>query len=134
MEKIYDVLNQSSLTYEEKFKIGVVILEEYFKEKEKMLTEKIITKDSNKIIWGKSSDREMTWEEANEWCKEQGGRLPKMWELVKAWEEKEEGFVADGYWSSAENSTTLAYGVYFGNGTTIYATKAGGYYVRCVLD
>lgn len=132
MNKIYDVLNQSSLTYEEKFKIGSVILEEYFKEKEKMLTEKIITKD--KIIWGKSSDKEMNWDEANEWCKEQGGRLPKMWELAKAWEEKEEGFLEDLYWSSTANSTTYASLVTFSNGNTYNNNKTFSNYVRCVLN
>ena len=129
MEKIYDILNQSSLSYEEKLKIGNVILEEYFKEKEKMLK---VT--NNKITWGKSSEVEMTWDEANEWCKAQGGRLPKLWELLKAFEDKEEGFVDDTYWSGTEYSTTSAYIVYFSNGITSYYSKTNSLYVRCIFD
>ena len=131
MEKIYDVLNQSSLSYEEKLKIGSVILEEYFKEKEKMLTEKVT---NNKITWGKSSKVEMTLDEAKKWCKAQGGRLPKLWELLKAFEEKEEGFTSNYYWSSTENSATNAYNVGFYNGTTNYGYKTSNYYVRCIFD
>jgi hypothetical protein len=84
--------------------------------------------------WGKSSDREMTWDEAKDWCEKQGGRLPKMWELVKAFEEKEEGFVANLYWSSTELSTTNAYFVHFNSGNTYNFNKTYSYYVRCVLD
>ena len=131
MEKIYDVLNQSSLSYEEKLKIGSVILEEYFKEKEKMLTEKVT---NNKITWGKSSEVEMTWDEAKKWCKAQGGRLPKLLELLKAFEDKEEGFTSNYYWSSTELSATLAYNVGFYKGTTNYGYKTSNLYVRCIFD
>ena len=131
MEKIYDVLNQSSLSYEEKLKIGSVILEEYFKEKEKMLTEKVT---NNKITWGKSSKVEMTWDEAKKWCEAQGGRLPKLWELLKAFEDKEEGFTSNYYWSSTEHSATYEYGVYFTRGDTCYDNKTDFNYVRCIFD
>lgn len=131
-------MNKSPLTYKEKFKRA---LEEYFKEK--VLTEKIITKDSNEI---------MTWDEANEWCEEQGGRLPKMWELAKAYDDellkscdedsyeeeddKKEWFShkAKYYWSSTEFSLTEAYYVYFGNGNTGYDRKTTRANVRCILN
>jgi hypothetical protein len=93
-----------------------------------------------KIVWGKSSDKmdwndkRLEWNEAKAWCEEQGGRLPKLWELMKAYEEKEEGFVEATHWSSSEYSTTHACSLYFGNGNTSNCNKTNCYYVRCVLD
>jgi len=78
----------------------------------------------DKIMWG----------EAKIWCEEQGGRLPKLWELLKAYEEKEEGFVAISYWSSTEGSTTGAWYLYFYNGGADYSNKASSYSVRCIFD
>ena len=49
------------------------------------------------IKWGKSSEEEMTWEEAKEWCEKQGGRLPTRLELLHAYEDKVGGFKADYY-------------------------------------
>ena len=89
----------------------------------------------DKTIWGESSKVEMTWDEAKKWCEEQGGRLPKLWELLRAFEEKEEGFTSNGYWSSTEHSATGAYYVYFYNGSTSnYNFKTYNYYVRCIFN
>jgi hypothetical protein len=127
MEKIFDILNQLNLPYEEKLKIGSVIIEGYFSKEEER-------KNENKIIWGDSSDKVMAWDEAKEWCEKQGGRLPKMWELVKAYEEKEEGFVATTYWSSTEYSILTVWYVNFHNGNTGVTTKMSSSYVRCIFD
>ena len=88
----------------------------------------------DKTIWGESSKVEMTWDEAKKWCEAQGGRLPKLWELLKAFEDKEEGFTSNHYWSSAETSATVAYFVRFGNGNTYDNYKTDNYYVRCIFD
>lgn len=87
-----------------------------------------------KIVWGKSSDERMDWNEAKVWCEEQGGRLPRLLELLKAYEEKEEGFMADFYWSSTEDFTTGAWHMNFASGNTYRLDKTHSYYVRCVLD
>ena len=86
-----------------------------------------------KLEWGKSSDEKMDWYEAKKWCKEQGGRLPTIVELMEAYHGKVEGFESNSYWSSSENSTTNAYRLYFVSGyvgTT--SLKSLSYYVRCV--
>jgi len=84
------------------------------------------------IYWGESSKKEMTWEEAKEWCEKQGGRLPTLIELQQAYADKVEGFVALHYWSATEPSSTLAYLVYFSSGTTLYNNKTYACYVRCI--
>ena len=88
----------------------------------------------DKTIWGESSKVEMTWDEAKKWCKAQGGRLPKLWELLKAFEDKEEGFAYFHYWSSTEYSATIAYLVYFYNGNTYNNYNTYSSYVRCIFD
>jgi len=88
----------------------------------------------DKTIWGESSKVEMTLDEAKKWCEEQGGRLPKLWELLKAFEDKEEGFASNTYWSSTENSASYAYNVYFNFGPTSYNYKTSNLYVRCIFD
>ena len=85
-----------------------------------------------KIVWSKSSDKKMNWYEAKAWCEEQGGRLPKLWELMKAYDEKEEGLWR--YWSSTEYTTTGAWCMYFINGETSAIPKTSNLYVRCVFD
>jgi hypothetical protein len=87
-----------------------------------------------KIVWSKSSDKRMDWNEAKVWCEEQGGRLPKLWELMKAYEEKEEGFMEHSYWSSTEYSITIAWTLNFSTGTTHNASKTLSLYVRCVFE
>jgi len=61
-------------------------------------------------------------------------RLPKRWELVKAYEEEVEGLNSCFYWSSSENisNSSEAWFVYFSNGITYSNTKTDEYYVRCV--
>jgi hypothetical protein len=84
------------------------------------------------IVWGKSSDKEMTWQEAKDWCKEQGGRLPTRIELQLAYEYKVEGFKSSYYWSATESDATLAWLVNFDGGSTNSYYKYDTLYVRCV--
>jgi len=88
----------------------------------------------DKTIWGESSKVAMTWDEAKKWCEEQGGRLPKLWELLKAFEDKEEGFTSNDYWSSTKNSVTYAYYVIFATGNVYLYNNTYSFYVRCIFD
>ena len=88
---------------------------------------------AKKLEWGKCSETEMTWDEAKEWCKEQGGRLPTIVELMEAYHGKVEGFVSNFYWSSSEYSATFPFLLYFGSGSVgTFSAKSYSYYVRCV--
>ena len=86
------------------------------------------------LIWGKTSDKEMNWDDAIKWCKEQGGRLPTLIELLQAYEDKVDGFQSSIYWSSTEYSATFAWAVYFSTGVPDYTYKNDAYAVRCVSD
>ena len=96
--------------------------------------EKIIQETTAKTIeWGKSSEDTMNWNEAKEWCKKQGGRLPTRLELLQAYVDKVKGFKTDAiYWSSTECSTYYAWGQGFGTGAQ-YTYNKSNYYVRCVF-
>jgi len=85
------------------------------------------------LEWGKTSEVEMNWQEAKDWCREQGGRLPTIVELVEAYHRKVEGFKNDYYWSSSELSATNPFSLYFYNGNVnTYNAKSNASYVRCV--
>ena len=100
------------------------------KNKEEITTQHISEKN---IRWGKSSEEEMDWEEAKEWCEEQGGRLPTRLELLHAYEDKIEGFKADYYWSATEYGTTSAWRQSFDTGIQLSYHKSYFNYVRCVF-
>jgi hypothetical protein len=85
------------------------------------------------IYWGETAEEELDWEEAKDWCEEQGGRLPTKIELLQAYEEVD-GFIASLYWSATEANANTAYNVYFSNCTTYYANKTNAFNVRCVFD
>ena len=90
------------------------------------------------LVWGPDSDNKMTRNEAIDWCKQQGGRLPTRVELVQAFDDDVPGFrnpAGDyrGYWSATTVSdfTTNAWTTYLSNGFTVYDDKATGTnYVR----
>ncbi len=88
---------------------------------------------AKKIEWGKTANRRMTWEEAKNWCEEQGGRLPTIVELMEAYHGGIEGFEEDFYWSSSEVSSSFAYGLGFDDGD-VYSigSRGGSGRVRCV--
>lgn len=83
-----------------------------------------------RLEWGKSSDKEMTWKEAKEWCEKQGGRLPTIVELLEAYQGKVEGFEKDFYWSSSEGYSTCAWSLYFTGGVIYGYNKSNPLYVR----
>ena len=97
------------------------------KQRVKQTTEKI-------IYWGETADKEINWEDGKEWCEKQGGRLPTKIELLQAYEEEVDGFVASYYWSATEANANTAYNVYFSNCTTYYTNKTNAFNVRCVFD
>jgi len=85
------------------------------------------------IYWGETAEEEMNWDEAKDWCEEQGGRLPTKIELLQAYEEVD-GFIASLYWSATVHSAYYAYTVYFSNCATNFFYKTSAFYVRCVFD
>ena len=97
--------------------------------------EKIIQETTAKTIeWGKSSEDTMNWNEAKEWCKKQGGRLPTRLELLQAYVDKVKGFETDAYyWSSTEYYTNYAWTQSFDTGVQSYYNKFHYSYVRCVI-
>lgn len=87
-----------------------------------------------KLEWGKTCDKELSWKDAKKWCKEQGKgwRLPTRLELLEAFEYKISGFSTDPYWSSTEYSSYGAWYQYFYNGNQNTYSKYNGLYVRCI--
>jgi len=98
--------------------------------KESIETKQEIT--AKTLIWGETSKEPMTWEEAKEWCEEQGGRMPTLIELQQAYEDKVDGFKEDYYWSATEHNSTYAYYVNFTNGLTYLNNRTSASYVRCI--
>jgi hypothetical protein len=91
---------------------------------------------AKKLDWGKTADKEMTWQEAKEWCESQGEgwRMPTRVELIEACDNKIEGFKSDSYWSSTTYAsyTSSAWFVNLSISFVSYSAKATSYYVRCV--
>ena len=89
-----------------------------------------------KLQFGETADQKMNWQKANDYCKSlgKGWRLPERWELVKAYDDKVDGFKSDYYWSSTTyvNGTGVAWIVNFFNGNVVYNGKTYNFYVRPV--
>jgi hypothetical protein len=90
------------------------------------------------LEWGDVAPKGMTWEEAETWCVEQGGRLPTSIELLTALEQRVEGFRNGEYWSVTPYMPTrypnsVMY-VCFYSGYLSYTDKTYVYDVRCVRD
>ena len=95
--------------------------------------ETVIQKIPAKVLrWGETCENALTWKDAKEWCEEQGGRLPTAVELLQAYEDKVEGFAADGYWSSVEFNAASAYFMDFSDGRVNFYNKTLAGHVRCV--
>jgi len=88
------------------------------------------------LQFGETAEKKMDWQEANDYCKSlgKGWRLPERWELVKAYDDKVEGFKSDYYWSSTTDVYYADLGVivYFFNGFVGSFNKSNYYYVRPV--
>ena len=97
--------------------------------------EKVIQEIPAKTIeWGETSETEMTWQEAKDWCKEQGGRLPTQIELLQAYKDGVK-FPKEFFWSSTEYyiNSSNAWLVSLGLGSTSLIDKTtNSYYARCV--
>ena len=97
--------------------------------------EKVIQEIPTKTLeWGETSEEEMSWQEAKDWCEEQGGRLPTQIELLQAYKGRVT-FPKDSFWSSTEhsNNSSGAWCVYFYYGSTTNNDKTlSSYYARCV--
>ena len=93
------------------------LFDDFIKEADKFVSEqkkqRIEQTTEKTIYWGETADKEMEWDEAKDWCEKQGGRLPTLEELEKAYEDGTSGFNPKGlYWSSTPY-TSLAYYVRF---------------------
>ena len=97
--------------------------------------EKVIQAIPAKFLeWGETSEEEMTWQEAKDWCKEQGGRLPTQIELLQAYKDGVK-FPKEFFWSSTEYYINSGYAwyVYLSYGSTTHFDKTtSSYYARCV--
>ena len=90
---------------------------------------------SKTLEWGKTCEKELNWEDAKKWCKEQGKgwRLPTLIELLQAYEDKVDGFDPSGiYWSSVEYNANYAWYVLFASGNAVSSYKTYSNSVRCV--
>lgn len=99
--------------------------------------EKIIQKiPAKNLEWGEICEKELNWEDAKKWCKQQGNewRLPTVVELLQAHNDNVIGFGASYYWSSTESSEAYALNVTFSSGSTSNGNKAYTYSVRCVRN
>jgi len=105
------------------------LIKEKLEQQKKPRTKQTIPEKT--IYWGETSAEEMDWEEANDWCEEQGGRLPTLIELLQA---NPDYFVASYYWSATEFTSLFAYYVNFSNCTTFFNFKTNALNVRCVFD
>ena len=93
------------------------------------------------LEWGPLSKETMTWKEAIDWAKSQGGRLPTPQELLSLLDYST-GALAKGFenmknryfWSSPPyaDDTNNAWHVNFHNGHVNDANKDLSYSVRCV--
>ena len=100
---------------------------------------KMTIKEQN-LEWGATSEEELNWDEAREWCKKQGEgwRLPTRLELLEAYEQKIKGFATSNcfatsnYWSSTESHSYSAWSQNFLNGSQDSNYKNYNYYVRCI--
>ena len=95
------------------------------------------------LQWGQTASKKMNWFESQNWIEDlnkskylgfSDWRLPERWELVKAYDDKVDGFKTDYYWSSTTlvYSTDDAWVVYFYNGYVYVSNKTYYYYVRPV--
>ena len=85
-----------------------------------------------KIIF---ADETMTWQDAQDWCQKQGGRLPTILELKSL---ADSGQVPEDkrkfyYWTS-EPVSQFAWVVYLNRGNTLYNAKVSFDSVLCVKD
>ena len=102
--------------------------------KEEKDFDKMTIKEQN-LEWGATSEEELNWDEAKEWCKKQGEgwRLPTRLELLEAYEQKIKGFPTNYYWSSTEYYSHHAWYQHFPNGLQLTYYKTHHlYYVRCI--
>ena len=89
---------------------------------------------AQELEWGETSKEEMSWQEAKDWCKEQGGRLPTQIELLQAYKGRVT-FPKDSFWSSTvyHLNSSYAWYVYLYNGFTYNIDKTNSSYsARCV--
>ena len=92
--------------------------------------------------WSPSSKREMTWEEAKDYCTRAGGRLPSFQEFVSIVDYSIDSpsiskvyfpnTFSSYYWSDTEYSAANAWFVNFSSGSAGYYYKTTSYYVRAV--
>ena len=101
---------------------------------QEILTPTIQIIEAKTLEWGKTCEKELNWEDAKQWCEEQGEgwRLPTIIELLEAYHGGINGFGTSYYWSATENSTASAVGVNFSNGGTCNVSKSRFLSVRCV--
>ena len=111
------------------------LFDDFIKEADKFVSKQRVKQVSEKIIyWGETADKQMNWKEGKAWCEKQGGRLPTLEELEKAYEDGVSGFDPKcNYWSSTPYGS-VAYYVRFSDCGSLGLLTSGAYSVRCVYD
>ena len=90
----------------------------------------------NGVTWvlGPESNKQLSWDDAIEWCKSVGGELPPREILFLCYlnEELIKEFESSYYWSSTEGGAVYAWYQSFDGGGQGYYGKYGSNYVRAV--
>ncbi|MEK7501718.1 MAG: DUF1566 domain-containing protein [Patescibacteria group bacterium] len=81
---------------------------------EKIPQDNVESIETPKIEWGAEAEKNMTWKQADDWCKSQGKgwRLPTKDELVEALKNGMEEISQEVYWSSTPCPPGTGNGVY----------------------
>ena len=95
--------------------------------------------DGVKWWLGPESEEEMTWQEAKEWCEQQGCVLPSREVLLMCFikEDIRKQFKTDWYWSGdeySENPAAYAWVQFFNSGGQDDLDKTNTLYVRGVIS
>ena len=111
------------------------LFNDFIKETDKIMKKQRVKQTIEKTIyWGETAEEKTSWGEGKAWCEKQGGRLPTLEELEKAYKDGVSGFNYEGnYWSS----TLLysgAYYVRFSDCTSGSSFTFNAFSVRCVYD
>jgi len=118
------------------------LFNDFIKEADKFVSEQRIKQViqvkqvSEKIIyWGETAEEKINWHKAKAWCEKQGGRLPTLEELEKAYEDKVSGFDYEGFYWTSTPYYDGAYYVKFSDGYSYGGVDTYFVYsVRCVYD
>ncbi|MFA5651979.1 MAG: hypothetical protein WC933_01305 [Candidatus Paceibacterota bacterium] len=92
------------------------------------------SQEAIEVMFSPETSKEMSFNEAQRWCKEKGGRLPTIEELRYAYSNKVEGFDGKSYWSSSEGLDNDAQTLDFATGSEGLRPKTENIHVARAVD